>query len=128
MTNRQTVVVLGASDKPERYSNQAVKLLKEHGHEVIPIHPRLETIEGCSVVPSLAKVEEKVDTLTVYVGPLRGNGMIEDMKGLNPSRVILNPGTESEEIEKALSKEGISVLRACTLVMLRTGQFDLEEQ
>ena len=124
MKNRQTVVVLGASDKPERYSNQAVRLLKEHGHKVIPIHPRLETIEGSPVVPSLAKVEEKVDTLTVYVGPLRGNAMIEEMKELNPSRVILNPGTESEEIEEVLSKEGISVLRACTLVMLRTGQFD----
>ena len=35
--NNKTVVVLGASPKPERYSNQAVVMLKDHGYEVIPV-------------------------------------------------------------------------------------------
>ncbi|MFT5473484.1 MAG: putative CoA-binding protein, partial [Kiritimatiellia bacterium] len=30
------VIVLGASAKPERYANQAVRLLVKHGHTVIP--------------------------------------------------------------------------------------------
>ena len=67
-----TVVVLGASDKPERYSNRAVRMLLEHGHEVIPVHPSLQTEEGLTVVPSLARVPRPVDTLTVYVSPTIG--------------------------------------------------------
>jgi hypothetical protein len=43
---------------------------------------------------------------------------------LGPDRVIMNPGTESDEIEEELNARGIAVLRACTLVMLRTGQFE----
>ena len=45
------------------------------------------------------------------------------MIDLKPDRVIMNPGTESDEIEDRLTAKGIAVLKACTLVMLRTGQF-----
>jgi hypothetical protein len=42
---------------------------------------------------------------------------------LNPRRVIFNPGTESAPLQQALDEAGIEWLEACTLVMLRTGQF-----
>ena len=31
------VAVVGASNKPERYSYQAVKMLAEHGHRPLPV-------------------------------------------------------------------------------------------
>ena len=65
----QRVVVMGASHKPERYSNQAVRLLREHGHQVVPVHPRLDTVEGLPVAHNLREIDGKVDTLTLYVGP-----------------------------------------------------------
>ena len=34
--------VIGASDKPERYSCRAVKLLPGKGHTVFPIHQRIK--------------------------------------------------------------------------------------
>ena len=123
MPANETVVVLGASPKPERYSNQAVRALVEHGHRVIPVHPLLKKIAGVVVVPALSGVKDPVNTLTLYVGPERGKDLLDDMINLAPDRVIMNPGTESDEIEEALNAKGIAVLRACTLVMLRTGQF-----
>ena len=123
MPANETVVVLGASPKPERYSNQAVRALVEHGHRVIPVHPLLKKIAGVVVVPALSGVKDPVNTLTLYVGPERGKELLDDMINLGPDRVIMNPGTESDEIEEALNAKGIAVLRACTLVMLRTGQF-----
>ena len=54
--NNKTVVVLGASDKAERFSNQAVKKLKHFGHKVVPIHPRLKDIEGLPVAHDLTSV------------------------------------------------------------------------
>ena len=35
------VAVLGASNKPERYSFKAVRLLREMGHTAFPVHPAL---------------------------------------------------------------------------------------
>ena len=123
MPANETVVVLGASPKPERYSNQAVRALVEHGHRVIPVHPLLKKIAGVVAVPALSGVKDPVDTLTLYVGPERGKELLQDMINLGPDRVIMNPGTESDEIEEQLSANNIPVLRACTLVMLRTDQF-----
>ena len=123
MPANETVVVLGASPKPERYSNQAVRALVEHGHRVIPVHPLLKKIAGVVVVPALSGVEDPVNTLTLYVGPERGKELLQDMINLGPDRVIMNPGTESDELEEELNAKGIAVLRACTLVMLRTDQF-----
>jgi predicted CoA-binding protein len=123
MPANETVVVLGASPKPERYSNQAVRALVEHGHRVIPVHPLLKKIAGVVAVPALSGVKDPVNTLTLYVGPERGKELLQDMINLGPDRVIMNPGTESDEIEEQFSANNIPVLRACTLVMLRTGQF-----
>ena len=123
MPANETVVVLGASPKPERYSNQAVRALVEHGHRVIPVHPLLKKIAGVVAVPALSSVKGPVNTLTLYVGPERGKELLQEMIKLGPDRVIMNPGAESDEIEEELNASNIPVLRACTLVMLRTDQF-----
>jgi len=42
---------------------------------------------------------------------------------LKPGRVIFNPGTENPELMERLDAANIPYLQACTLVMLRAGQF-----
>ena len=117
------VAVLGASSNPERYSHMAVVLLKKMGFPVIPIHPTLEQIEGLAVVKRLEEIPEEVHTLTLYAGPKRVIPLLEAIVQLAPRRVIFNPGTESVETIGALSRSGIECVEACTLVMLKTGQF-----
>ena len=120
---KQTVVVLGASPKPERYSNKAVRLLLEHGHRVIPVHPAIKEIEQLPVIPALGHIEGPVDTLTVYLSPALSAPLQSDILKLKPERVIFNPGTENPELKQALEREGIVAEEACTLVLLNTGQF-----
>lgn len=120
----QTVAVLGASHKPERYSNQAVRMLKEYGHEVIPVTPGRAVIEELPAVADLGRIDRPVDTLTLYVGPERSAQLQDAILALKPGRVILNPGTESAPLQAALDRAGIPWQHACTLVLLRTGQFE----
>ncbi len=119
----ERVVVLGASHKPERYSNQAIRLLREHGHEVIPVHPKLEEAEGIPVANSLDVIEGSIDTLTMYIGAERSSQIAESILKLQPGRVIFNPGSENPELETHLKLANIPFEHACTLVLLRTGQF-----
>lgn len=123
MKNSQTVAVLGASPKPDRYSNRAVRMLKEAGHRVIPIHPKLDLIEDIPVVHHLDDIQDPVDTLTLYVGPERLQSITDAIVSLKPGRVIFNPGTESDDLQRRLTEAGIPFLQACTLVMLQTRQF-----
>jgi predicted CoA-binding protein len=117
------VVVLGASPKPTRYSNMAVRQLKAKGYRVIPVHPRAEAIGDLPVVHRLGDIKEKVQTLTLYLGPLHSRGQLDGMLALAPERVIFNPGTESPQLAARLQSAGIECLHACTLVMLSSGQF-----
>ncbi|HMM47650.1 MAG TPA: CoA-binding protein [Thiobacillaceae bacterium] len=120
---KQRVVVLGASHKPERYSNQTIRLLVEHGHTVVPVNPRLDVAEGLPVTHHLGDIEGSVDTLTLYIGPERSALVTEDIVHLRPGRVIFNPGTESAALERRLDEAGIRHETACTLVLLRMRQF-----
>ena len=122
MQNSQ-IVVLGASNKPHRYSYKAIKMLLEYGHHVLPVHPKIENIEGLVVKHNLSQILLPVDTLTLYIGPKRISPLIDDIVKLNPSRVILNPGTESDELELALLHNEILFVKDCTLLMLEHGRF-----
>lgn len=123
MSQIETVVVLGASNKPDRYANKAQKLLRAHGHTVIPVHPQLTEIDGLAVLPRLAAIQQPVDTVTMYIGPERSAALVDELVALNPKRVIFNPGSESDLLEQRLRAAGIPVEEACTLVLLNTGQF-----
>jgi uncharacterized protein len=122
---KETVLIIGASNKPDRYSYKALKMLQEYGYEIIAVHPTLKKIEEIEVVSSLVSVgsKKKIDTVTLYVNPELLKKYQEDLIKLKPTRVIFNPGTEAADIEADFEKHGIKTVRGCTLVMLRTGQF-----
>lgn len=122
MQNSQ-IIVLGASNKPHRYSYKAIKMLQEYGYHVVPVHPKIENIDGLVVKHSLHHIQTHVDTLTLYIGPQSIRPLIDDIIKLNPARVILNPGTESDELELALLHHEISFVKDCTLLMLEHGRF-----
>lgn len=117
------VVVLGASPKPARYANQAIRMLQDHGYRITPVHPKFSEIEGLTVANDVAEISDQVDTLTLYVGPERIASQIDGLVAMKPGRVIFNPGTESAEFQHRLDDANIEWFEACTLVMLKTDQF-----
>lgn len=119
----ETVAVIGASTNPERYSNKAIKMLIEYGHKPVPVAPALDNVEGIAAFASPQDVSGSVDTVTMYVSPARQDALLDGIIGLKPRRVIFNPGTENPEAYARLNVAGIPHLEACTLVLLRTGQF-----
>lgn len=123
-THCQTVVVLGASAKAQRFSYKAVSLLKQYGHRVIPVHPKLTAVNDVPVLAELGDIREPVDTLTMYLGAPRSQPLHDAIIALAPRRVIFNPGSESEELEQRLRQAKIPFVLDCTLVMLQSGQFD----
>lgn len=120
----EVVVVIGASSDKSRYSYKAMEMLGEYGHKVIPVHPREEVVLGKEVVHNLGELAgQNIDTVTVYVNPAISDKYEKDLLAIHPKRVIFNPGAENPKLEQTLSEHGIKVLNACTLVLLRTGQY-----
>ncbi len=117
------VAVLGASPKEDRFSFKAVKMLTEHGHTAIPVHPAGHSVFNIPGVKTLDDVSDSIDTLTMYVNADISDKEVDRILRLNPRRVIFNPGSENAKLADQLRSAGIEVLEECTLVMLRTGQF-----
>ena len=115
-------LVIGASEKPERYSCKAIKALRQHGHEVVALAPR-EGMVADVVFETKTKPFREINTVTLYVSPQNQEAYMDYIESLHPKRVIFNPGTENEAFVTRLTKAGIQAEIACTLVLLSIGQY-----
>lgn len=117
-------VIFGASANPARYSFLAAEMLREHGHEIVPLGIRKGEVSGQEIldIRTFPPIQD-VDTVTLYIGASQQSGLYDYVLTLKPRRVIFNPGAENPEFMRALEDAGIQTEEACTLVLLRTGQY-----
>ena len=119
---QKNTVVLGASQNEERYSNMAVKKLGANKHSVTAIGNKEGIINDTKIIKDNPSISD-VDTVTLYLNPKNQKPYYDYILSLNPKRIIFNPGTENEELEKIANEKGIKTMEACTLVLLSTNQY-----
>lgn len=118
-------LILGASENPERYSYQALVELKKRGHTVYAVGRKPALVQEVPIFTKLS-ADWKIDTVTLYLNPQQQKDYIAPILLLRPRRIIFNPGTENSELAALARGAGILVQEACTLVLLRTGQYHLQ--
>ncbi|TNE79302.1 MAG: CoA-binding protein [Bacteroidetes bacterium] len=116
-------VILGASNNPERYAFRAASLLKQAGHEFIPVGVKRGDVFGRPIQSSLPGKSEEIDTLTLYINPSIQESYYDAILAMEPKRIIFNPGTENNTLRQKAEAAGIETEYACTLVMIGTGQY-----
>ena len=122
MNETATTLVIGASENPERYSNIAIRMLREYGHPVKAVGLKKGTVADVSIESEKPELTN-VDTVTLYIGPQHQASWETYLLEHKPRRIIFNPGTENPEFEEKARQQGIETMEACTLVLLRTGQY-----
>jgi hypothetical protein len=115
-------LVIGASPNPDRYGYKATVMLNEYHHLVVAFGLKKGKIESQEITNELP-IDNDFDTVTLYLNPQNQEIYIDYILNLKPKRVLFNPGTENPKFEKMLLEIGIEALEACTLVLLRTGQY-----
>lgn len=117
-------LIVGATTNPSRYAYFAAKMFAERDMEFIPIGIKKGELFGKEILDLRAKPKLKdIHTITLYIGPSHQEEWMEYLIGLEPKRIIFNPGTENPDFFKSAREAGIEVLQACNLVMLSTSQF-----
>ena len=119
--NKKTLV-LGASLKPNRYSNYAIQKLVAKKIDVVAFGLKKGVIENIKIDIELLPYEN-IHTVTLYLNPERQKAYYDYVVSLNPERVIFNPGTENSGFYKILKDNAIDFEVACTLVLLTTNQY-----
>ena len=121
--NKPTLVI-GASENPERYASMAINMLKSYRHDVMALGKKKGMFSGVNIETDMSAFQDKpLDTVTLYLNPKNQEALYDKIIALNPKRVIFNPGTENDDFQDKLKENGIAFEEACTLVMLRTGQY-----
>lgn len=115
-------LIIGASNNPERYAYKAAERLLSQGYGIELVGIRADQLFG-KTIDTEHKQYLNIDTVTMYIGPQRQAEYYDYIIGLQPRRVIFNPGTENLDFETLLKKNGIIVEEAYTLVLLGTGQY-----
>jgi predicted CoA-binding protein len=115
-------LILGATPETNRYAYLAAERLQKHGHEFVPVGRKKGAVLGQTIIND-RPVINGIDTVTLYINPQNQLSEYTYILSLKPKRVIFNPGTENEELEEILTKNGIEPVIGCTLVMLSVGTF-----
>jgi uncharacterized protein len=115
-------LVIGASTNPERYSFKATVSLLRHGFSAVPLGVQQGEIMGLPILNGQPELTD-IDTVTLYLNPQRQQDYYSYIIGLEPRRIIFNPGTENPEFELLAQAQGIQTERACTLVLLSMGTY-----
>ena len=121
METKKTLVI-GASLKPNRYSNLAINRLITYQHTVVAIGLRKGVVAGVEIATEKIPFEN-IHTVTLYLNPQRQEEYFDYVISLKPKRVIFNPGTENPAFYKLLQQNNVEVEVACTLVLLSTNQY-----
>jgi hypothetical protein len=115
-------LVLGASNKPGRFSMLALKSLVKHNFEVVAIGARSAELDGIPII-NYPIYPNDIHTVTLYLNPFRQKQYFDYIIEIKPKRIIFNPGTENPELLKIAKENGIEVVFGCTLVMLNNGEY-----
>lgn len=121
MKNKKTLV-LGASTKPDRYAYKAINMLTQKGQTVVAIGQNAGEVAGVKIHTKAIPVKN-IDTVSLYLNPVRQREYYNYIIEAQPKRVIFNPGTENPELYQLLELNDIKAEVACTLVLLATNQF-----
>jgi len=119
---KKKTLVMGASLKPERYSNIAINRLINYNHEVKAFGLKVGVVNSVTIDTDLLPYDA-IDTITLYLNPKRQQAYYDYIISLKPNRVIFNPGTENPDFYEVLNENDIEYEIACTLVLLSTAQY-----
>ncbi|WP_299205266.1 CoA-binding protein [Brumimicrobium sp.] len=121
MKTKKTLVI-GASEKTERYANKAVRMLQDHDVPVLAFGNKAGQINDTKISTEFPS-DQDIHSISLYLSAKNQNEYYDSIIELKPKRVIFNPGTENPAFEARLQENGIKPEVACTLVLLSTGVY-----
>ena len=116
--------MVGASDTKANFGGTIYRELRDHGYEVVAVHPTAETVAGDPCYPDLASVPGELDGAMVVVGREAALDVVSACAERGVPRVWLfkgigSEGAMSDEAVARCEAYGIEVAAgACPLMFL----------
>ena len=104
----KTIAVVGASNNPEKYSNEVASYLMEQGYRIIPVNPSEEEVLGEGAYETVEQIPEQVDVVDVFLPPEKTPEIAEDAVQAKAKVLWLQEGIENEEARRIAEEGGLA--------------------
>ena len=112
LTTVRTIAVVGASDNPDRDSNDVMRFLMDRGYEVYPVNPSVsaEAIHGRKVYATLADVPDPIDMVDVFRRSEAAGEVCDEAVTAGASVVWMQLGVVNEAGKERAEAAGLKVI------------------
>ena len=109
--------VVGLSTNRARPAYDVAGYVQGLGHEIVPVHPRAETVHGAPGVASLADVEGPVDVVDVFVNSSIAGQIMDQAIEVGAKAVWLQLGVHDAAAEQRVRDAGLElVMDTCPMI------------
>jgi predicted CoA-binding protein len=85
LTESRTVAVVGIKDRESEDAYRIPKYMQDHGYRIIPVNPKLESVLGEHVYPSLADLtNEPVDVVNLFRASGHVSAHVDEILDMTP--------------------------------------------
>ena len=113
----KTWAVVGLSNNSERAAYRVSKLLIEKGHQVIPVHPKAETVHGQKGYAKLSDIPFAVDVVDIFVNSELAGEVVDSAIEIKAKGVWLQLDVIDEAAVNRAEKSGlITVMNRCPAI------------
>ncbi len=113
----KTWAVVGLSNNSERAAYRVSKLLIEKGHQVIPVHPKAETVHGQQGYAKLSDIPFAVDVVDIFVNSELAGEVVDSAIEIKAKGVWLQLDVIDEAAVDRAGKAGlVAVMNRCPAI------------
>ena len=120
MLKLKTWAIVGLSNNSERAAFGVAKMLIEKGHQIIPVHPKAETVHGQKGYAKLSDIPGKVDVVDIFVNSELAGGVVNDAIALGAKGVWLQLDViDAGAVSRAHDAGLLAVMNHCPAIEYR---------
>lgn len=120
MLKLKTWAIVGLSNNSERAAFGVAKVLIEKGHQIIPVHPKAETVHGQKGYAKLSDIPGKVDVVDIFVNSELAGEVVNDAIALGAKGVWLQLDViDAGAISRANDAGLLAVMNHCPVIEYR---------
>ena len=112
LADARTVAMIGASDRPDRASNEVMKFLQDHGYRVLPVNPQItgEHVHGEFVWRELAQIGEPIDIVDIFRNAAAAGEAVDEAITAGAKAVWMQVGVVIEDAAARAEAAGLKVV------------------